>query len=126
MSCNECENNNNGWCKRYKLQKPQAIKVCDYKEEMEDFKKITNSNTYNKLNKEIKIRDNLVVKNEFRYFDIVEVLDIFKSNSNGQLIYEVQSIAFTEKRIICFDYILGILDVIEGVNIYDYITEKRK
>lgn len=76
------------------------------------------------MNKEIKIGDKLVVKNEFRYFDIVEVIDIFKSNSNGQLIYEIQSIGFAEKRIICFDYILGILDVIEGVNIYDYITEK--
>lgn len=78
------------------------------------------------MKKEIKIGDKLVVKNEFRYFDIVEVLNIYESINYGNLLYEVQSIAFGEKRIICFDYIIGVLGVIEGVNIREQITEKRK
>lgn len=78
------------------------------------------------MKNEIKIDDKLVVKNEMKYFDIVEVINIYESINYGNLLYEVQSVGFGEKRIICFDYILGILDLIEGVNIYEYITEKRK
>ena len=28
-NCKECKHNNNGWCKRFKLQKPQAVIVCE-------------------------------------------------------------------------------------------------
>lgn len=28
MECKECSFNNNGWCKKYKAQKPTAIKKC--------------------------------------------------------------------------------------------------
>lgn len=79
-----------------------------------------------KTNIEIKIGDKIVVKNEFRYFDIVEVLDIYKSIENGHLIYNCQSIGFAEIRILDYSYILGIFNEREGVNLHDYITEKRK
>lgn len=78
------------------------------------------------MKKEIKIGNKLVVKNDFRIIDIVVVLDIFISNSYGHSIYDVQSIGFGEKRLICFDDIIGVLDVIEGVNICEHFREKRK
>ena len=45
-NCKECKHNNNGWCKRFKLQKPQAVIVC---ESLNDFKgvDITETKTEN-------------------------------------------------------------------------------
>lgn len=35
MNCKECDFNNNGWCKKYKMQKPKAIIECE-KESVEE------------------------------------------------------------------------------------------
>ena len=29
MNCKGCNFNNNGWCKKYKMQKPKAILKCE-------------------------------------------------------------------------------------------------
>lgn len=36
MNCKECEFNNNGWCKKYKAQKPKAIVLCEDDNNKED------------------------------------------------------------------------------------------
>lgn len=28
-NCNICEFNNNGWCNRYRKQRPEAIRICN-------------------------------------------------------------------------------------------------
>lgn len=31
MDCKNCEHNNNGWCKKFNAQKPNALKLCTNK-----------------------------------------------------------------------------------------------
>jgi hypothetical protein len=31
-NCNRCEFNNNGWCNRYRKQRPEAIRICNDEE----------------------------------------------------------------------------------------------
>lgn len=36
MKCKECEYNNNGWCKKFKAQKPKALLECESEADKED------------------------------------------------------------------------------------------
>lgn len=44
MDCKECSFNNNGWCKKYKMQKPKAITKCE--EDKDDDKKACENEKY--------------------------------------------------------------------------------
>lgn len=44
MDCKECNHNNNGWCKKYKMQKPKAIIKCE--EDSSDDKQACKNETY--------------------------------------------------------------------------------
>lgn len=100
MICKECKFNNNGWCYKYKKQKPLAIKDC------------SKVNGYNK-------GDILLVKNSMRYIDVVSVLNVFYSDINDENILFVSSLIFKEKSYINKDEILGIIDLVEGVEFYE-------
>lgn len=104
MICKECKFNNNGWCYKYKKQKPLAIKDC------------------NKVNG-YKKGDILLIKNSMRYIDVVSVLNVFNSNIDNENILYVSSLTFKEKSYINKDEILGIIDLVEGV---EYNEEHRK
>lgn len=44
MNCKECNFNNNGWCKKYKMQKPKAIVRCE--DDKKDDEKECENETY--------------------------------------------------------------------------------
>lgn len=69
MNCNECKYNKNGWCKKYNLQRPKALEVCNYKENEEET--IINTDT------------NIEIPNKEEFIDLVK--DMFDQVDNNQI-----------------------------------------
>lgn len=102
MKCKDCEFNNNGWCKKYSLQKPQALKICN--NEQEDYK----------------IGDVILVSNPFRYFDIAVINSIYKSINDESLMIRIKSLTSLQFSVIEEGEIFGKIDSFKEALFNDY------
>lgn len=75
-------------------------------------------------NKVVSIGQIILVKNEMRYYDLVEVKNIFKSPFNGEILIKVKSLEIEKcEHIISTDKILGKFVQLED-DFNDYFKRK--